>query len=244
MKKLHSLFALLFVLLVVFLFYASIWGENKKIAVVVENFFNAIQEQNYQLACEKLGTNNLCKVSAKNENNSINAFALELCLLKHFRLLDSASYTVKIKKNKMWFPYISTDSVSVDLQLKGADDAGFDFSPAKLVTLFQRNEGAFLEKFLHVKRVDGRWRIDGFDIKSANILADYNKILQEIDLAEYITVKANSITLHEINLDTIEMSLEKKRVVLYVLAEFENIVRNKKKTLLSASSLSPAPAGN
>jgi len=228
MKKFYVVLGVVALLIVVILFYASVWGENKKIDVTVDEFFKSIQEQKYQIACNRWGTENLFKVNAKSGIDPDRVFALELVLLKYFSLLDYSNYTIKIRKEEMWFPYINTDSISVDLQLIGKQENNFDFSMAQILAFFQPQNDVFLKDFLHIKRDDGYWKINDIDIENENISADYDRILQEISLAKYITTQNNITTLHNMNFKKDGMSLEKKRISLYILNKFEEIIRTEK----------------
>ncbi|GAB6096064.1 hypothetical protein JCM14469_23170 [Desulfatiferula olefinivorans] len=198
MNKLNALttgvlgfLALAFFTLIV---YVSILGDNHKIDDLVTRFFNDLKNRNYDALCTVPGDVSGIPALSGDDACPQAAFLFELAFLSRFGLLDKGDYSVEIKRDHFWIPYVTDDRIRISV--------AFTEKKKNLVHELFYGIGSdnFVRDIMWVERRKGQWVIAEVTLKASTLYPLYTELSGRIDLERFIrrtdegfVLKANDI---------------------------------------------------
>lgn len=186
--------------------YVSILGDNHKIDDLVTRFFNDLKTRNYNAACEVLGDHPDIRALSGDDACQNFGFLLELAFLSRFGLLDKADYSIEIKRDHFWIPYLTDDRVRISV--------AFSEKKKNLVHdfFYGVDSDNFVRDIMMVERRKGQWVIGEVTLGTSSLYPHYTELKERIDLERFIqrtdgtfVIKTNDIRPE--NLDPIERRL-------------------------------------
>jgi hypothetical protein len=198
MNKLNTLIsgilgflAIAFLTLIV---YVSILGDNHKIDDLVTRFFNDLKARNYDTVCGVLGDHPDIRALSGDDACQNFCFLLEMAFLSRFNLLDKTDYSIEIKRDHFWMPYLTDDRVRISI--------AFSEKKKNLVHEFFYGVDSdnFVRDIMMVERRKGQWVIGEVTLGSSSLYPHYAELKERIDLERFIhrtdgglVLKANTI---------------------------------------------------
>lgn len=214
----------------------SLYGENRKIDGVVNIFFEKIKNKEYQDVCSDLSRNNKKTFFSTSGPCSDSIFLLELSLLKHYILLKSDSYRVKVERPRLWTPFSQDCSMTVDIALEGSskDSTKKVLSIKKLFssvkdyfTTTLKSDAPFVKGLLTVERINGMWRIVDINIDNTVIGPEYAGLKKQLHLGRYVRETPDGLIIERVEVHANGLTPVDKRVLNYNLQKIQNLIGNK-----------------
>lgn len=218
-KKIILLFASGFgFIIVLFLIYISLLGENNKIDIEIEKYFFTLKSQNYISAYNKISDyskdGNFLKKSFSYDFGFINFLALR----DKFSCLETEDYKFEFKKQSFWIPYKNKSVVKVGLRLIRIND----FNTLSL--LFDENKPDFLENYITVKRINGIWRIIDIDGEHSGLKENFDKIYKRINSNKFIKKHKESVSFKKFSIDYTKLKKLDIKIIKFQLNKVENMI--------------------
>jgi|GEM_PF-3943286 len=196
-------FGCLFVAAVIFV---SILGENNNGVNAARIFLTAVKERDHAELQRSYARN--AKKLATTEESTRYHFLVELALLDHFELLDANDYRIDLEADSLWLPFISDRYLALNLRL----------TPVKDNTLFtSTDQPPYIERAILAVREDGRWKIEGFNLKDSELKNDYERIVDTVNYDKYIAATSAGITLKQETISLGQMSGLDRKVFIHSL---------------------------
>ena len=209
-----SFLGLSFMALIVFV---SILGENHRIDFMVNGFFNDLKQRNYAPLCPMVGSEVTDSEACVNR-----LFFLELSLLSHFDLLERDDYSIVVKTDHFWIPFVSSDKVKVSIALTEKKKNMFQ-------QWFSRNETKeMVRDFMWVERRQGRWDIVEIRTDDPALVSVINELSSTMAPDRYIRKTETGYALRENKIDVNTLSPEEKRFLEFSLFKISGRKTEKK----------------
>lgn len=212
-------FGCLFVAAVIFV---SILGENNNGVNAARIFLTAVKERDHAELQRSYARN--AKKLATTEESTRYHFLVELALLNHFELLDGDDYRIDLEADSLWLPFVSDRYLALNLRLTPVDEN----------TLFTSTDKPYIEQAIIVVREDGRWKIEGFNLKDSELKNDYEKIVNTVNYDKYIAATPAGITLQQETISLGQMSGLDRKVFIHSL---ENAIETTRRLAKPTDSL-------
>ncbi|EDL52419.1 hypothetical protein VSAK1_15552 [Vibrio mediterranei AK1] len=178
---------LTFSLIVVFLTIfagASLMGENHRINEVLSERFKRFKTEDFSAPCFPIAVDShLVNIDEPGTCNNQN-FLLYISLLKRFDLMDGSAYTLKIKRNNFWIPFLFSDEVGVSIRLQKEDENNwfsFDWLP-----FVEKPEEHDIDGLFVMGRDHWKWTINDVVINDAKLQQIFTEYEQTVDFNKYI----------------------------------------------------------
>lgn len=211
-----SLFILCFVSVLV---YVSLLGENNNANATVQQFFDQIRSKDYFSVCSNsvfMSTTNPFKTEGSCAENS---FLFELALLKHFNLTASSKYKILIKRNHLWIPFISNESIKASLSLAAVDEGSNPLSFFK-----KDSKPIYIEDLFTIQYENGIWKIVDIDIQNPKIYPVFKQLKKELELSDCITKIGNKYLIKKIEIDASNLDDIQKRKYEFISLYIRRII--------------------
>ncbi|MBU1172802.1 MAG: hypothetical protein KKD44_24855 [Proteobacteria bacterium] len=198
--------AAFFVLIV----YVSILGDNHKIDFLVTHFFEDLKTRNYTMVCQSLpGDKNIAPGGIGDCQDF--CFFLELSFLSKFNLLDQNDYSIAIKRDHFWIPYITADQVWVSI--------AFTKKKKNIVQTFlhRTDDDGFIKDFMLVERRMGQWEIKEIRLDNSSLAPLFNELKAQMDLDRYILKTERGFILKDNEIDPSSLSTLERRLLEFSL---------------------------
>lgn len=220
MNKMNTLIsgalALLAVAFFVLIVYVSILGDNHKINFLVTSFFEDLKARNYTPVCRIVGDQPAMVDPDGPVDCQDFCFLVELAFLSQFDLLDQSDYSVEIKRDHFWIPYLTGDRMRIDVAfVEKKKNMIHEF-------LYGVDSDIFVRDVMVVERRNGQWEIAALTLEESSLYPLFNELTARIDLERYVmktekgfTLKGNDIRPEELSrleLRLLEFSLFKLSV--------------------------------
>ncbi len=208
MKKLNSYISIFFFVFIVgfltLIVYVSLLGDNHKINFAVEQYFTDIKNRTFDTPCADIKSENMLEVEdCRNE-----FFLLETALLSKFNLLGVKEYSVEIKRNHFWIPFITGDTISISIA----------FIPKRenfVKSFINKKDIVYVENLLTVKKENKLWQVQKIDLDSTSLAPVFNKLKKEMNLNTYITKTEKGYNLNKVEIDFDKLSPLNRRLFEY-----------------------------
>lgn len=193
-----------FICFVLFLVFVSLLGVNNNAQSDVKRFLQQISSRDYA------GVLEFYSEKAKAEQTSFQEamkfhFALELALLEHFDLMDTHRYSIKIRRDNMWLPVLTTNELGISVKLAPQRDTN------PILEYLSSPGPNTLIDFITMTRENGKWKISSINIKGSKLEDIFNDILPRVATGKYVNVTPEKITLRPVFLKVKELDpLERK----------------------------------
>lgn len=218
------IFAVVSLILFSGVFYISVLGENNRAILKAQQFFEDIKGNNYS----KIQLSYQDKFNKDQENLDELMkyhFALELSMLDYFNLLDIEDYIIKIDRENLWIPYLKTNDLRLSVSfLENKESSSFS-------DLFKKSKLMPLKNILVYSRDSGDWKLKEIDIESSPIQNTFTKLLKSIDLDKYISTSEAGFDINRTQINTGQLSLFEKRVLILNLEKALEILKKPSKTM-------------
>lgn len=205
-------------------FYISVLGENNRAILKAQQFFEDIKGNNYS----KIQLSYQDKFNKDQENLDELMkyhFALELSMLDYFNLLDIEDYIIKIDRENLWIPYLKTNDLRLSVSfLENKESSSFS-------DLFKKSKLMPLKNILVYSRDSGDWKLKEIEIESSPIQNTFTKLLKSIDLDKYISTSETGFDINRTQINTSQLSLFEKRVLILNLEKALEILKKPSKTM-------------
>ncbi|MBE3933146.1 hypothetical protein HJ148_23555 [Vibrio parahaemolyticus] len=100
----------------------SVAGENSRADEIVGELFIKLKNEDFSSECIKV-------VAGSNQNFDSHCdqdmFVFTVSLLKRFDLLDGSNFSINLKKENYWFPFINNQGIRVSLNLSQTQKSSF-----------------------------------------------------------------------------------------------------------------------
>jgi hypothetical protein len=215
MNKLNTFFSGLVILLgtlfLMLIVYVSILGDNDKIDFLVTSLFNDIKTRNFTAACTDLGTSSRTDLKENPEACMNFCFLLELSLLKKFDLLQNKDYSVVIKRDHFWIPYLTADQVWVGIALSERKKNMFQ----QMISHFGKDD--FVTGAIRVDRRNNHWEIAEIKVEGTSLEPVFTGIKTSLDLNRYLEKTESGFKIRENTIDMKAMTPEERRLLEFSL---------------------------
>ncbi len=204
-----SVVSILVLLIAIILTLVSIFGENNKIDVVAEKYFQTIMEKDYKKSYEIICNKSVDGKLIKSEKSFDFNFILELSLRKKYNLVEWKKYKIDVKRSKFWIPFFTNDTVKISLRLiKEEEQSLFDI-------LFKRVKVEYVKDLIIIVRDNGMWKIKDIDVKNNNISDVYSHIKEKMKRVDLFNYTENGLDIHNFSFDLKKMSPIDKLIFKY-----------------------------
>jgi len=162
---------------------AGLMGENHRIDDLINEHFTKFKDENYSTKCFPISIDSrVVKVEEDNLCNNQN-FLLYISLLKKFELIGGGKYSVNIKRNSFWIPFIKSENISVSISLQKESDKSW-------IPFVGNNNEVFINDLFTVKRNKWNWDISRVVVIDPDLVKiftgfetslDFNKFIEKTD---------------------------------------------------------------
>lgn len=200
----------------------SLLGENDKSITVLRAYFTNITENKFsenKLLCTPEYNASFSDLSSMITDQ----FATETALLKAFGVSVDGQYSLSIKKDRIWFPFFGENVLKLSVRVNGLAN-----SNSLAVKYLSFGKGKYLKDFVVMKRVNGFWRIDHFDVQNEYILEDYRKARKLMEEVDYIKYSDDGVQLRQKSFDVKNMDSIEKRILNFHINKMLNVLNEKK----------------
>ncbi|MFW1586376.1 hypothetical protein ACEWBR_21965 [Vibrio parahaemolyticus] len=168
----------------------SVAGENSRADEIVGELFIKLKNEDFSSECIKV-------VAGSNQNFDSHCdqdmFVFTVSLLKRFDLLDGSNFSINLKKENYWFPFINNQGIRVSLNLSQTQKSSF----FKL-----SNDLDYVTDLFVIKRTGFKWQIDSITINEPELAKIFNDTKKQIDFQKYLVqldsgYQLNEMIIHE-----------------------------------------------
>jgi hypothetical protein len=201
--------------------YISLLGENDRARTTVKMYFDNIAGQRYEANTQ------LCSSTYNRQFDNVNdpithQFSLETALLNHFRLINTAQYTIETQRDEFWFPYLGRNTLYVSIRVHPQGPGNI------LTSLIDRSDEKFLKDFVTLIREDGKWKIADIDIRASAIAKDYQETKNSMQHSKYIQQTAEGLSFKENTIEFATLDPIQKRIIRFNLNKALTLLNNHK----------------
>ncbi len=205
-------------IVVIFLVYISLLGENNKIDIEIEKYLNTLKSQDYISAYNKIiGTSDQGESLKKGFNYDF-GFVNFLALRDKFSCVETDDYKFEFKKQSFWLPYKNKSVVKVGLRLIRIND----FNTVSL--LFDKNKPDFIENYITIKRIKGIWRIIDINWEHPDLINNFRKIHGRLNSNKFIMNNKNSVSFKKFRIDYTKLKKIDIKIFKFQLNKVENMI--------------------
>jgi len=203
---------LLAVFVFLLFFFVSLLGENHQIDDSINNYFTKLKAEDFSGKCIPISINSnaVSKTECSNDN-----FIFILSVLKQFDLVGSKSYTVQLKRNHFWIPYISSDTVAVSLSLSDNTEGG--------LVLFSNSQ--YISELFIVKRNNLSWNIHEIRIDDPQLIETFYHFKNTLNLDKYITKTKTGYIFNQVEIDNSTTTEVDKVLLKYNLQKVKEFLK-------------------
>jgi hypothetical protein len=207
--KTKSLAAVFFIILVVIpIFFVSLLGENNRIDDLVDNYFSKLQVEDFSGECPPISINQTANKIDEGVICSNKNFVFIISLLQLFDLLNTADYSVNIKRDSFWIPFISEDTITVSVNLVATEND-------EEINYF--DDIKYLPGLFVVQRKDLRWEIKNISLNSPELISLFNSFKNTLDFEKYIKktdtgYEFNNVVINKNNVTVLDRLLLKLNI--------------------------------
>lgn len=210
LKKLNSYISIFFFVFIVgfisLIVYVSLLGDNHKINFAVEQYFTDIKNRTFDTPCADIKSENILQV----EECRNKFFLLETALLSKYNLLGAKDYSVEIKRNHFWIPFITDDTILISVAFIPKRENFFK-------SFVNKKNIVYVENLLTVKKENKLWQVQKIDLDSTSLAPVFNKLRKEINLNTYVIKTEKGYILNNVEIDFDKLSPLKRRLFEYSL---------------------------
>ena len=196
-------FGCLFVAAVIFV---SILGENNNGVNATRIFLTAVKDRDHNEM--QRSYSRTAKSFTSQEESTRYHFMVELAMLDHFELLDADDYRMDIDAESLWFPFISDRHLQMNVRFTPMDGGSL---------LHSSNQLPYIERAVTAVREDGRWKIEGFNLKDSDLKRYYQETVAKVEYHKFIAMANDVITLNTQAIDLKQMSGLDRKVFIHSL---------------------------
>lgn len=184
MNKLNTLISSILVFLGIAFFalviYVSMLGDNHKIDYLVTRFFDDLKSRNYTSLCQTMATDKNVVSFGGTDPCQDFFFILEMSFLSRYNLLDRNDYSIEIKRDHFWIPYLTDDRVRISI--------AFSEKKKNIIQEFIHGLDAddFVQDFMLVERRKGQWVIKEINLEGSSLYPIFNELKVQMDLDRYL----------------------------------------------------------
>lgn len=198
--------------------YVSVLGENQQINRIITTYFDKLKDEMYLEACENFASDfQEGQLSTDEQRLNFN-FLLEWSLLKYYNLTDQDDYTVELKRNNLWIPFISDNSVHVSIVLKPKGDKKI------LDALSSDHSEQLVDNLIVVVREKGRWKIRRFAIADSAIAGIYDDLRRNVNLNKYVIMTADGLRFQNAEINLKALTPSDKRLLKFSLYKIQQVL--------------------
>ena len=193
-----------FLCFILFLVFVSVLGINNNAQSDVKHFFQQVSSRDYAGALKLYSEKARTKQASFQETIRFH-FTLELALLEHFGLMDNPRYSIKIKRDNMWLPFLTPNELKVSVNFTPQQDTN-------LIAEYLSKAGPdALNGFITMRRENEKWKISQINIEGSKLENVFKRIYPQVTAGKYVSVTPENIELKAAHLELKKLDpLERK----------------------------------
>ncbi|NAW70065.1 hypothetical protein CAG54_13160 [Vibrio sp. V27_P1S3P104] len=217
MNKIFGIISL--VVVVSFFFVVSVAGENSRADEIIGELFIKLKKEDFSSECIKIVTDNAQNFDSYCDQDM---FVFTVSLLKRFDLFNGSNFSINLKKENYWFPFINNQGIRVSLNLSQTEKSSF----FKL-----SNDLDYVTDLFVIKRTGFKWKIDSITINEPELATIFNETRKQIDFKKYLVQLDSGYQINEIIINEGEFTDIDKLLLKFsvekLLKHFESEKTNK-----------------
>jgi hypothetical protein len=206
-----TLLALLGVSFFLLIIYVSLLGDNDKIDFLVTRFFTEIKARNFTVVASELKTTTRSDLYNDPEKCMKFSFFLELSLLKTFNLLEHKDYSIEIKRDHFWIPWITGDQVWVGVAFREKKKNMF------LEFINRLGKDDFIQGLMRIDRKNGHWEIAEIKTDGTTLDPVIKELQSKLDINHYVIKTETGFKLRDNTVDFKTMTPAERRLLEFSL---------------------------